>query len=268
MVTLLHFKKMETKVTLLDKLKKDVFPGINLFELILFSISLIFSILFFVLGLLLIDNTNTEIAVMVIALVDLPIGVIAATFLSKRSKLAPLLLIIDAFMIGTANFLSHQIAIGIVNMVIVPILYFLAMVWIWPKETNEETNEVVTRKLNLKVGTYLLLLTIIASILFGDVVSRIINNDNETFAIWFDAFAGAITISATIMAVFKFREAWYFYLTLNVIKIVLYTSLIISGKIANVQLLIIAVTYFINALFGLLIWNDSREIELNKSKVV
>ncbi len=257
---------MDTKITLLDKLKKEVFTGINLFELILFSISLVLSVIFFVVSLLTIESNSSEIAVMVIALIDLPVGVIAATFLSKRSKLAPLLLIIDAFMIGAANFLSHQYAIGTVNLIAVPILYFIAMVWIWPKETNEETGEVVTRKLNIKIGLSILALTIMFALIFGDVIARLKSEDAYELAIWFDAFAGAITISATVMAVFKFREAWYFYLTLNIIKIVLYSSLVFSGKLANVQLLIIALTYFANALFGLLIWRDSIEVKLKNKK--
>ncbi len=265
---------METNTTLLHKLKREVIPGINLFELVLFSISSTLGIILFALTLTIwSDGDNGNTATNIISLIDIPVGVIAATFLAKRSKLAPLLLSIDALLYGGANFISGQFALGTVNFIITPLLYMYAFIWIWPKQKNEDTNEVKTRKFNLTTGLLISGLIIFVAVMFGVTMSLLGDHSNKDelpnwvfwFSTWFDSFAAALMLAAVIASMFRFRESWYFYFVSNILKIILFTTLVIYGDLGSIELLLLAVTYFINALFGMLIWKESEVVVLKSS---
>ncbi len=262
---------METNTTILHKLKREVIPGINLFELVLFSISSTLGIVLFSLTLTIwSDGDNGNTATNIISLIDIPVGVIAATFLAKRSKLAPLLLSIDALLYGGANFISGQFALGTVNFIITPLLYMYAFVWIWPKQKNEDTNEVKTRKFNLTTGLLISGLIIFVAVIFGVTMSLLGDHSNDGelpnwvfwFSTWFDSFAAALMLAAVIASMFRFRESWYFYFVSNILKIILFTTLVVYGDLGSIELLLLAVTYFINALFGMLIWKESEVVVL------
>ncbi len=260
-------------ITVMDNLKREVIPGINLFELILFSFSTIIGITLFILTITLwSDSENQNTISNLIALIDIPIGVIAATFLAKRSKLAPLLLSVGALLYGSANFIAGQFALGFVNFIFTPIIYMVAFIWIWPKQ--EVDGEVKTKKFNLTTGLIISGLAIGIAVVFGVVMTLVngIGYDNTTmpawlitFSTWFDSFAAALMLMAVITSVLRFREAWYFYFTSNVLKIILFTSLIIYGDLASLELLVLAITYFINSIFALVIWRESEVVNISKT---
>ncbi len=267
---------METKRTVLEQLKRNIIPGINLFELILFTFATVLGTVLFVLTLTIwsdpSSSTNAKIITTnIIALVDIPIGVIAATFLAKRSKLAPLLLSIDALLYGGANFISGQFALGIVNFIFTPVIYMIAFIWIWPNE--KEDGEVETKKFNLKTGLIISLGAILTAVVFGIILTLTGGVQSSefspwlnTFSTWFDSFAAALMLMAVIVSVMRLREAWYFYFTSNVLKIILFTCLIVEGDLASLELLVLAITYFINAIFGMFVWRESTTISIGKEK--
>ncbi len=264
-----------TKVTITEKLKKEIIPGINIFEMVLFSISTTVGVVFFILTILLWSNdSNTATLTNLITLIDIPVGVIAATFLAKRSKLAPLLLSIDALLYGSANIIAHQYALGFVNFIFTPILYMIAFVWIWPKQEREDSKEITTNKFNLVTGLLIVGGSLIIAIMFGVVITSFsdLTNNNSLpnwlfiFSAWFDSFAAALMLMAVITSVLRFRESWYFYFTSNILKIILFSTLIIYGDLSYIGLLILAITYFINALFGMLVWKDSNVVTLKKAE--
>lgn len=261
-----------TKITIMEKLKKNVIPGINLFEAILFTITTIIGVVMFIIPL--VTDGSKQIVQDVITLLDIPLGILAATFLSKRSKLAPLLLAIDAILYGSANFLAGTIALGIVNAIITPILYLIAYIWIWPKQENEEVKgEIKTVKFSLWMGVLLVVGILLLSGIFGGVLPLIfkdafIHDEYEpwlnNYKTWFDAFAATLMLCAVISSMFRLREAFYLYLTSNIMKIILFTTTISLGHTGDGLLLLLAVSYFINAIFGVLIWRDSKEIQLKE----
>lgn len=263
---------MANKITVMGKLKSNVLPGINLFELILFSFSTIVGITLFALTITIwSDSENQKMISNLIALIDIPIGVIAATFLAKRSKLAPLLLSIDALLYGSANFIAGQFALGFVNFIFTPIIYMVAFIWIWPKQ--EIDGEVQTKKFTLTTGLIISGIAIAIAVAFGIAITLIngvgyddtLPNWLVTFRTWFDSFAAALMLMAVITSVMRFREAWYFYFTSNILKIILFTSLIVYGDLASLELLVLAVTYFINAIFALIIWRESEVVNISKT---
>lgn len=259
---------METKINFIDRLQKNVIPGINLFELILFTVTTVVGGILFILTLTIwnSDSASSDWISNLIAFVDIPIGIIAATFLAKRSKLAPMLLSIDALLYGSANFIAGQIALGFVNCIATPIIYLVAYFYLWPKQEKENSGEVVTKKFNLVTGLLFSGSAILLAVLFGVVITLTDGKTEATFLdsyqTWFDSFAAALMLMAVITSTLRFREGWYFYFVSNILKIALFSTLVIKGDYASLELLVIAIAYLINATFAMFIWKDSEIVEI------
>lgn len=265
---------MNSRTKILTILKKDLFPGINLFEFVLFTLTTLLG------GILLIFTftiwrdsnsiTNKNIISYAISMVDIPVGVLAATFLSKRSKYAPGILAVDALLYGTSNFLAGNIALGVVNAILTPLIYLVALLYIWPKDTKVGSKTVETRKLKLSSGSLLVSAIIIIAIVFGFALPNLFPkyfNPQEyveypwlrDFNIWFDSFAASVMLSAVIMSALRFRETFILYLIANLIKIVLFATTLSLGYMNDLFVLVIASSYFINAVFGIMVWSEESE---------
>jgi|GEM_PF-3057102 len=115
------------KKTILSRLDKKIFKDFSLFEVVLFTIAVIVGCTVFVVMIFITkENKGTDKTKLYLSyaltLVDIPLGVVAATRLSKKDKYAPLLLAIDALLYGSSNFLVGNYALGVVNAVLTPLL--------------------------------------------------------------------------------------------------------------------------------------------------
>ncbi len=260
----------ETQVSLINKLQKDVIPGINLFEAVLFSTTTLLGIVLFILSI--VGNVNNfeknweNIVSNVLMLIDIPLGVIAATFLSKRSKIAPILLATDAILYGSANLLNAHYALGLVNIIVIPLILLSSFFFTWNKE---EGKEVETYKLDILTGAILVSGILITSMLMGLFLPLIFYKPIEAstmpewlkqYNIWFDSFAASLMIFATIGSVLRYRETWILYMTSNVMKIFLFVVLLATGQGADGMLLLLASAYFINTIFGFIVWSKGKEV--------
>ena len=254
------------KVTIINKLKKEIYKGFTLFELILFTSFSIIGVSVFLFTILSLHDASASIKVSyAITLVDIPVGIIAATSLSKKSRYAPLLLIFDSLLYGTSNFLVGNYSLGFVNAIATPILLMVAFFFLWKNESKEKNKEIKTRKLDLKIGILLtFIVIIIATSLALAMHWNSINDDDPIIAlnVWFDSFAASLMLAAVIMGVFRFREVWYLYLLANVLKIILFTINLSTGNSEDLMLLIMSSAYLINSIFGLFVWYDSKRISI------
>lgn len=267
---------MENEYKVLTILKRNVFPGINLFELILFIFGTTIGWSLFIWQTTVVySNGSVEIIntiSYVISLIDIPMGILAATWLSKKNKWAPLLLAFDALLYGSANFLAGNIALGVANAIVTPMLWLFAMFYLWPKQNINDNNEIETRKLNLKTGFSLVGLILIIAISVGLIQLYLTPGLNELsdqqifkkISIWFDSFAAVIMVSAVVMGVFRFRETWYLYFMANFLKIILFSVALSLGNMEDLLLIVIAIIYFLNAVFGMIIWKSSKQISIKK----
>ncbi len=259
---------MESNTKILTKLQREVIPGFNLFETILFSTTTILATILFFLTLFVWSDSaeKGDNLINILMLIDMPLGILAATFLSKKNALAPLLLAIDGVLYGLANFLGGQYALGISSFLFIPAIYMVGFLWLWPRENKENNKVVETKKLNLKTGLVLATVAIVFAIVFGVVLTFLEDATNDGslpnwvfwFKLWFDTFSATMMLVSVIVATLKFREAWYFFITSNALKVILFTTLIIYGDMASLELLVLSVAYLINSVFGLLVWNNSR----------
>ncbi len=258
----------EKKETIIIKLQKDIYKGINLFEIVLFSIFSTIAVLVFLYSILSTDKPSAKVqASYIISLIDIPMGIIASTTLSKKSKYSPIFLIIDAFLYGISNFLLDNNALGFVNAIIIPLLWFFAFAYLWKGSVEKETKKIETRKLNLSTGALLLFSVIVISTSLALVMHWNSFNSNDPIVslnIWFDSFAASLMLFAVIMGVLRFREVWYLYLLANILKITLFTINLSTGNSKDAMLLVMSSAYLINAIFGLFVWTDSKKFDNKK----
>ncbi len=265
---------MNSRSIVINKLKREVIPGINVFEAFLFTFTTIVGCILLILTFTIWSSddsiTNKNIISYFISMVDIPVGVLAATFLAKRNKYAPGILAVDALLYGSSNFLAGNIALGIVNAILTPLIYLIALFFTWPKETKEGSNSVTTRKLSLQSAALLVMFILFIAIIMGfalpEMFPKYFTSQDysnykwlQDFNIWFDSFAAALMLAAVIMGTLRFRETFFLYLIANTIKIILFTTTLALGYKNDLFVLVIASAYFINSIFGILVWTEESE---------
>lgn len=241
---------------------------INLIEIILFLFSIIVSSYF------VFSNINTNEWDTYLIYADIFIGVIAALALSKRYRYAWILLLVDACFYGSVMFATGSYSLGIVNVIIIPIILIFAGIN-WKREGFTEQNLIKTRKLSfwqglIIVGIIVVLAVILALFTAYVVIDLIGQKDVPTYQIALDAFSASIAVVAFIFSMMRYRETFFLYISLNIIKIIMFCLILFafgkqegSDKTTLIISLILAVTYFFNALYGFFMWNrGSKEVIL------
>ncbi len=83
------------------------------------------------------------------------------------------------------------------------------------------------------------------------------------FQIILDAFLAAVAIVATTMAVFRYAETWLLFFISNTFKLLLFgITLIVALPLASPMMFVMAAAYFANALYGMIVWKDSEEVDI------
>lgn len=238
--------------------------NINWIEIILFLFCTILSSYF------IFTNIDTNEWDTYLIYVDIFIGVIAALALSKRYRYAWILLLIDACFYGSVMFATGNYSLGIVNVIIIPIILILTGLN-WKREGFTDKNLVKTRKLNFWQGLFIVTLIIIIAIGFASfsayvVIDLIGKDDVPTYQIALDAFSASIAVVAYIFSMMRYRETFFLYTSLNIVKIIMFSLILFaftepedSDKTTLIISLIIAITYFFNALYGFFMWNKGSK---------
>lgn len=248
-----------------EKLEKNKKIKVNWIEIILFLFCTIASSYFIFANL----DTNTWDTYLIYA--DIFIGVIAALALSKRYRYAWILLLIDACFYGSVMFATGNYALAIVNVIIIPIILIFAGIN-WKKEGFTKEKLIKTRKLNFWQGillvTIIAILTIGLGVFTGYIVIDLIgvsNDDIPIYQIALDAFSASIAVIAFSFSMMRYRETFFLYTILNTVKIIMFSLLLFSfggqegsEKTTLFISLILAITYFFNALYGIFMWNKKN----------
>lgn len=296
-------------------LRREIFPGITLFSLGLLIIAGVIGVILTIIELINFEPSNSTNLVLgflsqdtanlistLIMLVDIPLGLLVASLLSNRSKWAPIGMGGETIFYAFAILLSQNWALFIANGIYTPLIWIYGY-FLWNKEEVQQTkenskitNEVKTKKLNLKstllvVGTIIFIL-----ILFGALLplvlpkffigtktfmelnpggqgynTYVVNGEVPSwfawFQIWLDAFLAAVAVVATTMAVFRYAETWKLFFISNFFKLILFGITIIVTNTISAMMFVMAVAYFANALYGMVVWNDSEEIDIFKKKL-
>ena len=198
-------------------------------------------------------------------------GISGAMMLTTKSKHSWIPLTIEAVMYGMYTFFAlGSYALGSINMFIAPIILMFSQ-WNWRRHAKEG-HEIETRKLNVQEGIYttvgiFIVATGLGSIfIFGDP-----NGDPTNWLSWIDGLMGSVMLFGYLASALRYRETWYIFFASNVIKIISWTIAIAQapdmGTVAAYSTsLTLAIVYFINASFGLIIWQKGKKEKLSEIK--
>jgi len=119
----------------------------------------------------------------------------------------------------------------------------------WKKNLNEDNNIVKVRKINLQNLIKLIVVGVIASITYGVVLSFL--NNRTPFI---DSLVTSLAITAILLTVKRYQEAWYFWILANISNIILW-SIALSNNVANSFLMLSTLIIFlVGSIYGLLNW--------------
>lgn len=136
------------------------------------------------------------------------------------------------------------------------IFYFVSQFWgikVWKDNLDEETNIVLTRKLNLPQ----LFLTVGGISLVTFILGSIFNNMNGTQP-FIDSFTLVLALVAQLLMVLRYREQWVLWICLNIVSIYQWLTL------GNMSLVALYIAFLINSIYGFVVW--SKQVKENKLK--
>jgi nicotinamide mononucleotide transporter len=118
----------------------------------------------------------------------------------------------------------------------------------WKKNLNTD-NIVKVRKINLQNLLKLIFVGILVSLAYG-VVLRFLNNRTP----FVDSLVTSLAVTAMLLTVKRYQEAWYLWLLANISNIILW-SIALNNNVANSFLMLATlIIYLIGSVYGLLNW--------------
>lgn len=133
--------------------------------------------------------------------------------------------------------------------------------------------EIIAKRLNLKISIVVIYFSIILSIFFYFEIpefSRVIlgnydfdgNNFKQLLPHILDSLTNSLSIVAQLLMLLRFREQWIFWIIVNILQITMYAG--IAHNCLDVNLLLMWIIALVNAGFGFYQWFFVR----SKEKVV
>ncbi|MGH4117511.1 nicotinamide riboside transporter PnuC [Clostridium sp.] len=133
------------------------------------------------------------------------------------------------------------------------ILFFLPMNIIgyimWKKSLSGNIVEMRGLQKNNKILT--ITICVLGSIGLGFVLS-LVNGQNTPYV---DAITNVLSIVATFLMVYRFKEQWLLYIVLNVFTIIMWSLRTISGSPEGAMMIVMWSAYLVNAIYGYYNWN-------------
>ena len=82
---------------------------------------------------------------------------------------------------------------------------------------------------------------------------------------YIDATTNILAITATILMLLRFKEQWWFYITLNIFSILMWAIRTIDGSGDGAMMLLMWSAFLINAIYGYYNWNKLAQNYSNSS---
>ena len=132
-------------------------------------------------------------------------------------------------------------------------LYYFPMNFVgwftWRKHMNEETCEVVKKKLPMKKGVILYGLTVVAIFVYGLVLKSL--GGNLPFV---DSMSTVVSITAQILSVWRLTEQWILWMVVNTVTIIMWAINFAQGG-ENISTVLMWSIYLINSIIMFVHWN-------------
>lgn len=163
----------------------------------------------------------------------------------------------EGYLLGLYNSLTYAILAygnGLYGEVYLNLFFFVPTgvigFFIWRRHTLE-SKIVVMRSLLWKARA--IVAAVCIACIFGLGTLLALNADQNTPYI--DASTNVLSIVATFLMVWRYKEQWVLYIILNVISIIMWALRVLDGGDAGVLMLLMWCLFLVNAIFGYWRWH-------------
>lgn len=133
-------------------------------------------------------------------------------------------------------------------------LFFLPMQIIgfinWNKNLKQKSNIVNTRKMSFKNLCLTVTYTIVLSLIYS-IALRLFNDRLPII----DALVTGLSIVGMILTVKRYKEQWLFWITVNVVNIIMWLFVSFDTKESGLIMALTAFVYLVNSIYGYINWN-------------
>lgn len=127
------------------------------------------------------------------------------------------------------------------------------------KKNIEKDKKLTMRKMSIK-NLILIIAVCLAGIYLHGLILSFIPIQNTPYI---DATTNVLSVIATILTVYRYREQWLLYILLNIFTIIMWSIRTLSGSADGVLMIVMWTAYLINAIYGFYNWSKgAREAEL------
>jgi len=167
------------------------------------------------------------------------------------------------YIIGTVNTIAYAYVAymnGLFGELGLYVLFFLPMnivgYFMWK---NHTTNDIVEMKtLNIKSVLLVFSSTVIGCFILGYFLSTIKNQNSP----YLDGMSTVISIVATILMIFRYKEQWLLYIILNIVTVIIWIIRTTNGSESGIMMIAMWSAFLINAVYGYYNWNKgSKELK-------
>lgn len=130
----------------------------------------------------------------------------------------------------------------------------------WRKNMADDS-VVEMRALSLKGFMVSIIISIVCILLMGFGLSFIPGQKTP----YIDATTNILSIVATFLMTFRYREQWIYYIVLNVFTVLMWTIRWINGSSDGMIMVLMWSAYLINAVYGYINWTRGSKKAINKS---
>ncbi len=131
-------------------------------------------------------------------------------------------------------------------------LYYVPMqfygFYVWSKNMNEETKEVIKKAMTWKIRGLFTLLIGIGTIIYGLVLNYL--GDSNPYL---DSFTTVCSVFAMIISIKMYAEQWIIWVVVNIASVIMWAIAFSSGN-DNIATLLMWCVYLINAVIMLVKW--------------
>lgn len=119
------------------------------------------------------------------------------------------------------------------------------------KDNLDEDNNVIVREFTLKNSIIITISCIIGSFILGYLLSLI---PNQRLA-FLDASSNIINLCGVILMILRFKEAWWVWLTNNIIDLIIWLITFINKGERSAMMLLVSIVFLLINIYGIISWN-------------
>lgn len=193
---------------------------------------------------------------------DTPVGIISAVtgvacvVCTGKGKLS-------AYLFGLINIVLYayiSFQAKYYGEVMLNVLYYLPMqfygVYVWAKNMNAETHEVMKRRMSKKAWLLVLLGVSVSTAIYGFILDRLGGE-----LPYVDALSTVVSVFAMIISIKMYVEQWLLWIIVDVVTVIMWAVAFIGGS-ESIATLIMWIVYLGNAFVMYIKWH--REVRQNE----